>query len=158
MAKPIIVTTGFRWLDRKLKRLKVDNKKKKRAMTVAARDTLKKTMLKEARSKSPKKTGLLRKNIKVKSITRSRGFIGAKVSAGLPGKNDNTGDAYYGAFLLWGTKRRSLWTLNGESDRGKIKPNPWLYDVVKRKRKLTMREYKKKLKENIKKLARGKKV
>ena len=159
MAKPIIVMTGFRGLDRKLKRLKVDNKKKKRVMVVSARDTLKKTMLKEARAKSPKKTGLLRKNIKVKTITKTRGrTIGAKVSAGLPGKNDNTGDAYYGAFLLWGTKRRSFWTLKGEADRGKIKPNPWLWTVVKRKRKLTMREYKNKLKENIKKMARGKKV
>jgi len=158
MAKPIIVMTGFRGLDRKLKRLKVDNKKKKRAMTVAARDTLKKTMLKDARANSPKKTGLLRKNIKVKSITRSRSAIGSKVSTGMPNKGAFSGKTFYGGFLLWGTKRRSLWTIGGEADRGKIKPNPWLYDVVKSKRKLTMREYKKKLKENIKKLARGKKV
>jgi HK97 gp10 family phage protein len=156
MAKPIIVMTGSRSLNRKLARLKIDNKAKKRVLVVAARDTLKKTMLKEARAKSPKKTGLLRKNIKVKTITKTRGrTIGAKVSAGLPGKNDNTGAAYYGAFLLWGTKPR---TTKSGANRGSIKPNPWLWTVVKRKRKLTMREYKNKLKENIKKAARGKKV
>jgi len=155
MAKPIIVMTGQKELDRAINSLPIENKTRKRVIVQAARESLKSRILKQARSKTPKRTGLLQKNIKVKSITRSRGFIGAKVSAGMPTKGENSGKAFYGAFLLWGTKPR---TTKSGANRGAIKANPWLYTVVARRRNITMKDYSRRIKKNIIKAAQGKKI
>lgn len=155
MAKPIFVMTGQKDLDRAMRALRIENPQRKRVIVTAARNSLKKRILKQARNKTPKKTGLLKKNIKVLSITRSRTFIGAKVSAGMPTKGENSGKAFYGAFLLWGTKPR---TTKSGANRGSIKPNPWLYTVVTRRRNITMKDYSRQIKKNIIKAAQGKKI
>jgi len=155
MAKPIIVMTGQKDLDRAMRALPIENKTRKRVIVQAARESLKQRVLKQARRKTPKRTGLLQKNIKVKSITRSREFIGAKVSAGMPTKGENSGKAFYGAFLLWGTKPR---TTKSGANRGAIKANPWLYTVVARRRNITMKDYSRRIKKNIIKAAQGKKI
>jgi hypothetical protein len=155
MAKQVIVITGDKELNRAIASLPIENKTRKRIITKSARSALKVGMLMSAKNTAPIKTGFLKKNTKVKAITRSRGSIGAKVSSGLPTKSANTGDAYYGAFLLWGTKQR---TTKDGANRGKVSARPWLYDVVSRKKTRVMRRYAEFIKKNIIKVAQGKKI
>jgi hypothetical protein len=157
MAKQVMVMTGRKELDRAMNSLPIENKVRKRIIAQAARGAVKRRLLEQIRVTTPKKTGFLRKNIKVIAIKSTRTYIGARVSAGLPGKaSDNVGKAYYGAFLLWGTGIR----FHKETGKavGKITANPWIYDMTNRRRNITLKDYSRRIKDNIIKAAKGEKI
>jgi len=138
MAKPIMVITGDDELNKKLKLLA--GKDAKKVVRKALRPALK-PVLQEARGGAPTKSGQLKKNIKIKSIARSRTYIGARVTSGL-GKaksgNENSGKAFYGAFLEFGTKVRRN---RKGAYRGAIKPFRYMGLASAKKREHALRIY-----------------
>ena len=152
MAKQMMVLTGDAELNRKLKKL--SGKEAKKVVRKSLRPALK-PVLQEARGNAPKDTNNLSKNIKIKSIPRSRTYIGARVTSGSkkakPG-NENSGDAFYGAFLEYGTKPRA--TKLGAS-RGRIKPIRYMKKAADKKREHAMRIYREGIAAGILEIARG---
>jgi HK97 gp10 family phage protein len=96
-----MTSTGVADVDRKLQRLA--SKEAKKVIRKATRPALK-PVLQEARGTAPVKTGNLRRNIKIRALPRSRRFFGSRVTSGA-GRNANSGDGFYGAFLEFGTTR-----------------------------------------------------
>ena len=131
MPKVTVTTTGFPELDRKLKKLKGTEGKK--VVRKSARTALK-PVLQESRSLAPSDTGFLKRNIKVRALPRSRKVFGARVTSGR-GKNANSGDAFYGAFLEFGTRN--------------IKPRRFMKQAADRKRTQALRIYQNELRKNI---------
>lgn len=88
--------TGDRALIAKFHRLaRVDAK---RVLRKATREASK-VILPMARKLAPKRTGALRKAIRVRATKRSRVYIGARV---VVGKEWFTGEQFYGGFQEWG--------------------------------------------------------
>jgi HK97 gp10 family phage protein len=150
MAKPIIVITGDDELNKKLKLLA--GKDAKKVVRKSLRPALK-PVLQEARGAAPTKSGQLKKNIKIKSIARSRTYIGARVTSGL-GKaksgNENSGVAYYGSFLEYGTKPR---TTKSGANRGKVKPIRFMLRAAEKKREHALRIYRAGIAAGLKEIA-----
>lgn len=72
------------------------------------------------KSRVDRKPGTLRKNIRSMAMRRSRQRFGYVVSAGLRGKNINSGEAYYGLFVeKGGPKRRAIPFMRPAFDRHK---------------------------------------
>lgn len=138
MAKPTMVLTGDKALNRKLKKLA--GKEAKAVIRKATRPALK-PVLQEARAEAPKRTGNLRKNIKIRALPRSRKFFGSRVTSGA-GKSENSGDAFYGAFLEYGTKRG-------------IEPRRFMKRAAEKKRSQALSIYKQEVGNNITKLGRN---
>lgn len=136
--KQMLVLTGDKELNKRLAML--SGKEAKKVVRKSLRPALK-PVLQEARGNAPTKTGFLKKNIKIKSIARSRTYIGARVTSGL-GKaksgNDNSGDAFYGSFLEYGTKPRR--TESG-ANRGIVKPFKYMKKAADKKREQALRIY-----------------
>ena len=137
MAKVTMVLTGDKALNRKLKKL--TGKDAKAVVRKATRPALK-PVLQEARADAPVKTGQLKKNIKIRALPRSRSSLGSRVTSGL-GKNANSGDAFYGAFLEYGTKR--------------IEAKRFMKGAAEKKRSQVLNIYKKEVGQNITKLAKN---
>jgi len=136
--KQMLVLTGDSELNKRLAML--SGKEAKAVVRKALRPALK-PVLQQARGTAPSKTGLLKKNIKIKSIARSRTYIGARVTSG-SGKaksgNENSGKAFYGAFLEYGTKPRSN---KSGANRGRIKPFGYMKSAANKKREQALRIY-----------------
>lgn len=156
MAKPMMVLTGDKKLNRKLKKLA--NKEAKKVVREAQRPALK-PLLQEARDNAPVKSGELKKNIKIRAIKRSRKGFGTKVSSS-DGNNLNSGDAFYGAFLELGVKRKGgsfgsrLLRVVGVG-KHRIKPRKYMRNASDKKRKHVMRLYREKIASGLKELARN---
>jgi len=109
-------------------------KEAKKAMRKALRDSAKYVKAKAQRN-APVDTGLLRRKLKIRAAKRSggkrfkRGRFGVGVYSGLPGKGQNTGEAFYGYFHEVGTKQRKT---KAGHNRGKLEPNPWLAPALYR--------------------------
>lgn len=103
MAKYRINLEGDRVLQAKLRGL-TDSQAKK-AIVGACREAIK-VIQSEARTLAPKRTGALRRSIKVRSIARSRKRIGVRVTTS---KTDNmyAGKTFYAAFQEFGWKTGS---------------------------------------------------
>ena len=63
------------------------------------RKAAKVTLLPLAKSRMPKRTGTLRKNLKIRAIKRSRVNSGVRLALS---SKDFTGDAFYGGFIEYG--------------------------------------------------------
>lgn len=87
-----VVLTGDAELNRKLQALK--STKAKQAIRKASRESLR-PVLSSAKSNAPKRSGALRKGIKLRALKRSRSRIGAQVTAS---------GTVYGAFQEYGWK------------------------------------------------------
>lgn len=160
MAKQVMVMTGDTQLNFAINSLPIENTKRKQIITKAARKSVKVGMLGYAKRKAPKKTGELQRNLKVKSSARSRTYIGARLTSGMAtgkGVTENTGNAYYGAFLLWGTKARFTRNRARAKSRytGKVHPSGWLWEVVDKRKNRVMSIYARELRQNIIKAAKG---
>lgn len=98
MSKNTIVLTGDKELNRKLALLK--SSKAKLAIRKASRIALR-PVVDEARANAPKKTGRLKRSIKLRSIKRSRSRVGSRVTSS--GTDNNfKGRTFYGGFLEFG--------------------------------------------------------
>lgn len=119
------------------------NKLQRKFVRQAARYALK-TVVKTARQLAPKKTGRLRKSIKVKSIKRSRSRIGSRVTTGAA-DNQFTGESFYGAFIEfgWKTGRRTSAT------RKRIEGQHFLKLAAQRKKRAAIARYRTKLRQLI---------
>lgn len=102
MAKPAVILTGDKQLDRRLKNL--DAKLGKKVVRQATRKALRPVMLTTKRN-APKDSGVLRKSVKIRALKRSRSRFGSRVSG--IGGNNFAGTAYYGGFQEWGWKTKS---------------------------------------------------
>jgi len=116
VAKVKVVMTGSEELNRKLAAL--TNQQAREAIRKAARPALK-PCLQTARRVAPKRSGKLRRSIKIRAIARSRTRIGARVTASA---SDTlySGKTFYGGFQEWGW-RAGKRTTNADlgADRGK---------------------------------------
>lgn len=96
-----LTITGTKQLERKLKQLepKVAKKVIRQSLRAGA-----KIIHTAAKAEAPKRTGVLRKSLKVRAARRNRrGTYAVMVTSGEAG-NMFTGKAFYGAFIHWGTK------------------------------------------------------
>lgn len=98
MAKVKVVLTGDDELNRKLAAL--TNQQAREAIKKAARPALK-PCLQTARRVAPKRSGKLRRSIKIRAIARSRSRIGARVTTSAS-DNVYSGKTFYGGFQEWG--------------------------------------------------------
>lgn len=98
MAKDHLVLTGDAELNRKLREL--GGPKQKAAIRKASRAALK-PVAAAAKANAPKRSGRLRKSIKVKAIKRSRSRVGSRVTTS---KTDNQfkGRQFYSGFQEYG--------------------------------------------------------
>jgi HK97 gp10 family phage protein len=107
-AKTGITIRGLGKLTRQLRKLEPKNARK--AIRKAARAAAKPVQIK-AKDLAPVDTGLLRKEIKVRAVKRSRQRIGVRVTIG---NRNFVGDTFYGGFQEFG------WTtVNGRRVPGK---------------------------------------
>lgn len=132
-----MVLSGFRRLDKKLKKMVAKDAKK--AIRQATRPALK-PVLQESKQTVPVKSGQLKKSLKIRALPRSRRFFGSRVTSGA-GKNQKLGNAFYGAFIELGTKR--------------IKAREFMKNAANKKKKQVFRLYKEELKQVIRKIANG---
>lgn len=94
MAKTIkLILTGDAQLDRNLKEFATNAQR--RIVKKATRESLR-PVLADAKANAPKASGLLRKNIKLRAIKRSRVRIGNQVTVGFQFHE------FYGGFQEWG--------------------------------------------------------
>ena len=101
-AKPTIILTGDKRLNRQLAALTTNEAKK--IIREAARPAMKR-LLPRIKAATPYKTGKLRKSIKVTAIKRSRKRFGVRIGTGKRDERQWAGDTFYGAFIEFGTKR-----------------------------------------------------
>ena len=78
------------------------SKQAKEAIRKAARPALQPTLA-AARSYAPRKTGRLKRSIKIRAISRSRTRVGARVTTA-KGDNQFKGKTFYAGFQEWGWK------------------------------------------------------
>jgi HK97 gp10 family phage protein len=100
MAKVAIVLTGDAVLNKKLTYLKGANVKK--AIRKASRAALK-PLAAATKTAAPRRTGQLRRSIKVKALRRTRKSVGARVTTER-GYYAGLGEAFYAKFIEWGWK------------------------------------------------------
>lgn len=112
---------GMFLLTRRLRTLEA--KLQKKVVRQAIRKSLK-PVLQDAKREAPKRTGALRKSVKVRSFKRSRSRLGARVTTGTT-TSDFQGKGFYGAFVNYGTKH--------------IKGNRWLNKVAKKNKRKARR-------------------
>ncbi len=130
-----LILTGDKKLNRRLNRLKLNLGKK--IARKAGRKALR-PVRDQARKDSPKKTGTLRKSIKIRSIKRSRFKFGARVTTGNRSGNFS-GKAFYGGFINYG------WTpgKRGSGKRGKpVKGTRFLNNAAEKKKRAALAIYK----------------
>lgn len=144
-----MIVTGDERINRALK--KISGKEAKGLMRKSMRPALK-PVLQEAKSNAPSDTGQLKKNIKIKAMKRSRSSFGMRVSMGRPGQKDNTGKAFYGAFLELGTQDRA--TQSG-ANRGTIKRRDFIRNAYKTKQDHAYRIYRTLVTRGIRRIAAG---
>lgn len=95
-----VVLTGSDELNRKLARLK--SKDAKKAIRKASRAALR-PVLEAVKAKAPKRSGKLRRSLKIRALPRSRSRVGARVTTG--GKaRQFAGETFYGGFQEYGWK------------------------------------------------------
>lgn len=116
MADSVIIDLqGEKGLIKALSELKKTGQKS--AVTRAMRKAAK-PIQKAAQQQAPKRTGQLRKSIKVRSMRRSRVRFGIRVVTS-PGKNLFTGKTFYGAFQEFGWKTGKRGSSNRRPVEGK---------------------------------------
>ena len=147
MPRISITVTGDKALNRKLRRLA--GPEQKRAVKAAAKVSLK-PLLEEVKRTTPKRTGNLRKLIKIRAMARSRRMTGYRVTAAQAGKKGAfTGDAFYGGFLEYGWKTGK----RGSPGRRRIPGRFWMKKAAKRKQRDVVRQYHRNLGQKIKEMA-----
>ncbi len=99
MPKVAFVATGIEAIDRKL--MSLEPKLQKKVIRKAQRDGAKDVLVK-AKSLAPVKSGALKKNLKIRSIKRTKGSIGLDIGTA---DKDFTGYEFYSSFLIFGTKK-----------------------------------------------------
>lgn len=114
-----LTMTGIRELDVQLQRLKLTAAK--RIVRPACRKALR-PIHKEIKSTSPRRTGELRRHIKLRAIKRTRRFVGARVTV----------DVRHGAPVEWGWK---------PGDGDKVPGQYFMVQVANRKRARTIEIY-----------------
>jgi hypothetical protein len=103
MAKKVrIILLGDGIIKEKIKNL--SDSEAKNVIQSACREAMKWTQ-KEAKKLAPKKTGALRRSIRVRATKRSRVRIGARVTTSAS-DNMYSGKTFYGAFLEYGWKTK----------------------------------------------------
>ncbi len=100
MAKVTTVMTGDDELNRRLDAL--GGTKAKEMIRKASRPALK-PVLSQARATVPSRTGAYKRSLKIRSIARSRAWVGSRVTTNGSG-NLFKGKTFYGAFLEFGWK------------------------------------------------------
>lgn len=93
------VATGIEAIDRRLSQLEPKLQKKviRKAQRAGAKD-----VLQTAKALAPVKSGRLKKNLKIRSIKRTKGQIGLDIGTA---SKDFTGDEFYSSFLIYGTEK-----------------------------------------------------
>ena len=123
-SKGAVEITGFIELDKKLAGM--EKKLRRKYLAKATREVSKMTKT-LAQSYAPHDTGALERDIRVRSLKRSRKFklfVGATVRVG---ERMFVGDQFYGGFLEFGTKVR---TTKSGANRGRIEESK--YDFLRR--------------------------
>lgn len=95
---PTIIITGDAAADRALKEFATNAQR--RIVRKATREGLR-PVLTAAKANAPRKSGRLRKSIKLRAMKRSRTKVGARITTGTAG-SDFQGKTYYGAFQEFG--------------------------------------------------------
>lgn len=99
MAKPLVILTGDKKLNRAL--AKLANKDARAIVRKAARPALR-PVLASAKRHAPKATGALAHSLKIRAIKRSRTRVGAQVQTAA---GSFKGETFYGGFQEWGWKQ-----------------------------------------------------
>jgi HK97 gp10 family phage protein len=103
MTKVKIVVTGSEVINERL--AKLTNKQAKDAIRKASRTALR-PLLERCKSTCPVRNGKMRQSIKIRSITRSRRFVGTRITVGDKDKA-YVGKQFYASFIVFGWKTGS---------------------------------------------------
>lgn len=151
MAKSVtVVLTGDKKVNRMLR--EISGTQGKSVIRKAARAGIK-VVLPAAKRYAPSRTGLLRRNIKVRTLRRSRTRVGARITIGA---ESFQGKTFYGAFQEWGWrvgKRQGL-TKAALATRPKVPGKFFLKRAADSKRNSALIVYHAAIKRGVEEIAR----
>lgn len=148
---PGIRLEGGPALERKLAALdsKVARKLSRQALRAGA-----KVVLAQAKANAPKRTGLLRRSLKVRAGKARKGFTQFRVQTAA---GSFKGETFYGAFVEFGHKigkrssaLRDYKRATGQDPRGEVPANPFIARAFRQKREAALQVIIATLKQGIK--------